>query len=133
MKKLFLLLMAVTISFVSFGQFHKFRAHGFAYVKRDNVAVKEDWQTSNVMVTLDLDKQRITIYNGDKEHFDIISKDDPRKLDDGASGVMFHCLDAHNIRADVFFLNLPDDPHPWSITIEYSDSEYMYNMDKITD
>jgi hypothetical protein len=128
--KHFLFIASLFICTTSFAQFSKFRSVGFAYVLKNNISVSQDWTKTDVLITLDIEKKRLTIYNQDGDHFDIISVEKSQKIENN-SILQFHSLDVNNRLCDFYLMYNPDNTNQWTIEVEYSDTKYLYLMDKI--
>jgi len=126
-----LLLSVLLFSFSAHSQVYKFRALGFAFLKyNDVVADNPPWTPADILVTLDYDKEKITLYNKDDDNFDIATK--VKKVTKGDMAIWaFGCLDKNGVTCNVTFLYDPSGNHEYSIMVEYSNQEYIYYMDKI--
>ena len=84
----------------------------------------EEWEKSNVLITMDIDKDVIHIYSKREQRYDIISYSD-KIIDEDSESVVMDCIDEEGIRCTVKIMRYDDYSH---IYIKWSNMQYVYQV-----
>ncbi len=87
------------------------------------------WNKTNILVTVDLNKQRITVYAAAEQEIDLIGNL-PDKTSDDASWIRKVGVDQDGVKCNVevqFFKNIVDE-HICTLYLEYKDFHYLYRL-----
>ena len=131
MKKLFVLLF-VLFSFVqiNYAEVTKLRTTGIAYqYKNEYSGAWGDWgpwEDCNVLIVIDGDRDRITIYSQRTQEYDIISTQKETE-DYESSSIFLDCVDADGIRCTVQ-LRFYNDNRGSQLYVTYNDVRWVYSI-----
>lgn len=107
-----------------------------AFTSRVNETSWSDWsefEEASVLIVLDVERERITIYSKEKQIFDIIEVQEVTTDDDGDDFWPLLCVDVDGITCTVNFAKLNSRDGANQIYIEYKDFNYVYNVYFIDD
>jgi hypothetical protein len=100
MKKLIFILALVLASQVSSAQIIKIKVYSVSQY----VNGWSSWKDSNILGTIDLDKERVTIYSKEPQVFDIVRMLEDYKDKDGDEVVVWLSLDQDGLRVHLRFI-----------------------------
>ena len=128
MKKFLLLLFAfmVTISGDLFAQTYKYYTTDFAYKEKDDYGYWSDWtdwQDSHCLVTINTNKEIVTIYSKTPQEFDIV-EDLGESYDDSGLSNTWLAVDDEGLRCHLRLRH--QDNGILQLYIEYNDLVFVY-------
>jgi hypothetical protein len=129
MKKLLLLIVAVFALNFAFAQVYKLKATDFAYMYKSNYGNWSDWSTwdeCSVLCTVDINKDRITIYSKETQVYDIIENSDTFYDEDGDLVWNLVGIDNEGIQCVVRILKKSSGTT--QLYVNYSDIRWVYNV-----
>ncbi len=126
----FLLLFAMLLSLsVVYADVYKFQSTSLAYKYLDTDGYWTDWsswESTSVLIVINLDKDRINIYSKTPQEYDIYDYEDRTYDKDGGETLKFQCVDADGLRCGVR-LRVDKDGSP-QIYVDYNDMMWVYNV-----
>jgi hypothetical protein len=122
--------------FLAFGfqkveaQVYKFVATGFSVMEKDekdNWGKWSDYQTTNIMIALDLDKKRIVVYSKEIQFYNIESFEKKVENDDDLI-FPFGCIDIDNEPFTISFITRKKQDNRKQLYINQKDVILVYNI-----
>lgn len=128
-KKLLIILMAILPIF-AYADIQKMTATSVASKSYTNGRWSEwsDWEDVNILVVINFDKERITIYSQRTQEFDIIQYYEEESDGEGGKVHEMVCVDEDGLRCHVR-IRFPKTNIP-QIYIDYKDFMYVYNLEQ---
>ena len=128
-KSIIFALMLLFVSCELWAQTHKYQTYCFAYMTKSDYGVWSDWsewEGSNMLVVINLDKDRITIYSNEIQEYDIYEyeRDDNDRY--GGESVSFKCVDDHGLRCGVRLRSQVDGK--LQLYVDYNDIRWVYGI-----
>jgi hypothetical protein len=135
------LLLTITLLFLglvtSSAQIYRLRTTAYAVTSTDENGTWEDWSDwtdISLLVTLDIDNVRVTIYSDPKEVYDVIDSEEGTVDADGDSVYKFTCLDKDGVECTVKFMQRDSqDDKREEIYITYDDVAWVYKVYSLDD
>ena len=138
MKKYLLLslILLLTLSATGYSQITKFRTTAFAYTTKDSEGNWEDWsdfEDLSLLVILDNDKSRVTIYSEERQTYDIIDTDeetsDGTTDDSGDQSWSFTAIDQDGDECELkMMVRYSQEDQRQEIYIIYDDYAWVYKI-----
>ncbi len=126
-----LIFFMLIISTTSFGQVLKFKSTSFSSMYKINEYSWSDWEDpseSTVLMTFDLDNDRITIYSKVTQIYDVAKYEEKITDKDGDDIFSFFCVDNEGITCRVQWLILNSQNGRMQVYVYYSDIALLYNV-----
>lgn len=128
MKKLFLLVAMLFAFFTANAQVLKFQTTEFAY-RQKNDAGKwmewTDWDESSLLVVINFEKNRVSIYSNTPQEYDIFDYDEGVEENDGSKTYTLKCIDKDGDRSN---LRIRFTDGVVQLYVDYDDFMFVYNM-----
>jgi hypothetical protein len=123
MKKL-LIIFALVMFFTGFGQINKLRTTGVAYKYKTTKGWSDwsNWKDISILILVNLNDLRITVYSKEVQTFDIITVSDTYKKD-GVDTLDMYCVDSDGKKLIVSLTN-DKEIH---LYIRYNDWQHVYS------
>lgn len=130
--KRFVLLFLVCFSIsLSYADVVKWRTSSMAYRYVDEYTEEwgewSDWEDCNVLVVINEDKDRITIYSNETQEYDIINQSGEDE-DYESSSVYFECVDAEGIICTMRIRVFDNSEEGAQLYISYKDIAWVYTI-----
>lgn len=122
------------ISAVSYSQVIKARATSLSIAtKLSNNQWGEwsDWQECDVLVTIDLNKLRITIYSQETQIYDIATNEGMTSDEDGDETLSLYCVDKNGGNCRIRLVKLNSQGGQEQLYVDYNDARWCYNLREI--
>ncbi len=121
--------------FTSFGQVIKFKSTSFSSkYKNESTSKWSTWsklEETEVLITIDLDDQRIKVFSKSEQEYDIIKYFDKEIDSDGDETLKFHCVNEDGRKCYVRFVILHSKDGQRQLYIDFADLMWMYNIYKL--
>lgn len=132
MKKFLVIFIILLLSLAvskSYAEVVKYTAYGFSMKSTDsrgNWSNWSDWKSCNVLIVMDSNKERMTIYSQETQVFDIISYEDSES--DGESGKItpLSCVDQDGLRCTLRYRQQKNGD--LQLYVDYNNLMYVYNV-----
>jgi hypothetical protein len=113
------------------GQVYKLKATNFT--SKINVEGRgwndwADWEDSDVLITMDMDKDRITIYSKEVQKYDIAEYEGKETDDDGDDIWSFFCINEDGVKCRVRLAKLNSQNGRNQVYVDFSDLMIVYNV-----
>ena len=132
MKKKIFVLIILFLTSSTFAQVLKYKTKQFAHRNLINNEWSEwsEWEDVKIMLTLDGEKERFTIYSNEIQIYDVAKVEEQTIDKDGNEIYNFFCLteDGSKCRIKHLFPKSPE--HNMQLYIQFKDSEIVYNIYK---
>ncbi len=132
MKKLFVLLF-VLFSFMqmNYAEVSKLRTSGIAYQYKNeysgNWGEWGEWEDCNVLIVIDFDRERITIYSQRTQIYDIIGQQKETE-DYESSSIYLDCVDEEGFRCTVQLRFYNETSRGSQLYVTYNDMRWVYSI-----
>jgi len=130
-KSLGLGLVLLTFTVTSFGQVYKFKSTSFSSKYQINDYKWSEWSEateSSVLITVDINKYRITIYSKTTQVYDI-AKDEGKTTDnDGDDFYSFYCVNEDGLTCRVRLAKLNSQNGRNQVYVDFKDFKWVYNV-----
>ena len=132
MKKIFLSLIVLLLSFISNAQSvlkirtsHTSEKHTDYY---GNWTEWSDWKEANILIVVDSQQDRITIYSETTQTFDIIQDEGESLSDRGDPTLNYYCVDENGTKCRIRIVKRTSGTQ---IYVDYSNLILCYNLKRI--
>lgn len=116
-------------------QVYKLKATGFSMkYEIDEYTWSEwaDWEESNVLCTIDVQTDRITIYSKETQVYDVIEKEEEVIDDEGDWTLPFICIDQDGGRCRIRLMKRAEDEQ-LQLYVDYNDMKWVYDVYSLGD
>ncbi len=121
-------LFCVFLLFFSFradAQVYKYRTN--AYCSKLSTEMKfSSWEKTNVLITVDLEKDRIKIYSNITQIYDIIENEGTKTDSDGDNTLSLFCVDANGLECRIRLVSRKSGT--LELYCDYSDISWVYDI-----
>ena len=132
MKRIILFCAVFFASVAVHAQVHKYNTTGFSYKLYNETygywGEWSDWEYSNLLVVVDLGRERITVYTDERQEYAIYDVDEDRYDSDGDFCLSMSCVDQDGARCGVRLL-YNSNSDGMQLYIDYSDIIIVYNIE----
>jgi len=121
----------LTFSTVSFGQVYKLKSTAYTYMYKINDyswSGWDEWKETTVLITIDLNKQRITIYSQEMQVYDVAENEGEHYDSDGDETLSLYCVDKNGITCRIRLVKLISQGGRNQLYVDYSDMKWVYNV-----
>lgn len=126
-----LILVLMTFSATTFSQVYKLKSTSFSSKHKINDYRWSEWSEAtetSVLITVDLNKDRITIYSKTTQVYDIAEYEGKTTDDDGDDISSFYCVNQDGSTCRVKLVKLNSRNGRNQIYVEFSDMKWVYNV-----
>jgi hypothetical protein len=88
----------------------------------------DDWEEANVLITIDTDEDRITIYSSERQVYDIAENEGESTDEDGDETLSLYCVDQDGIRCGVRLVFLNSRNGDIHLYVDYNDVSWVYDV-----
>ena len=130
-KLLALIFFLLTLSFNSSGQVYKLKSTSISARYKDNENNWSNWSDIEeciVLITIDLNKERITIYSKETQVYNIIELEGKTTDKDGDDFTSFYCVNEEGLTCRVRLAKLNSKNGILQIYIDFNDLKLVYNV-----
>lgn len=130
-KSFGLLFILLTFSATSFGQVYKLKSTSFSSKYKINDYRWSDWSEateSSVLITIDVNKDRITMYSKTTQIYDIAEYEGKTTDEDGDDFISFFCINEDGLSCRVRLAKLNSQNGRNQVYVDFSDMKWMYNV-----
>lgn len=114
----------------SFAQAIKFKSTDFSYKERfgrDNWSNWEEWQEASVLIVVDIDNERISVYSKERQVYDVVEYEGEHYDKDNDLVYSFYCVDNSGHTCRVRLVKLLSENNQFQLYIDYDDFMVVYN------
>lgn len=118
------------ITNVSFGQVLKFKSSSFAmkFKTESKWAEWSDFEDVSVLIVMDNDDGRFTIYSKEKQVYDVAENEGKETDSDGDDTWSFYCVNEDGNTCRVRLVKLNSQEGRLQLYVDFSDVKVLYNM-----
>lgn len=130
MKKIIAFLIFISTVCSLNAQTYKYKTNSFAYKLYENNRWSNwsEWQESNMLVVISLDRDVINIYSDKMQEYDIIDYSGEQKDDSGGTSLVFQCVDREGLRCQIR-VRMQTDGYR-QLYVDYNDMTFVYGIDE---
>lgn len=121
----------LAFSTVSFGQVYKLKSTSVAFKHKINDYRWSDWsewEETTVLVTIDLNKDRITIYSKETQIYDVAENEGEKYDSDGDKTLSLYCVDKDGLTCRIRLVKLNSQGGRNQLYVDYNDMKWVYNV-----
>lgn len=110
-------------------QVYKYQTYCFSYKTKSDYGVWSnwsEWEDSDMLVVINLDKERFTIYSTEIQEYDIYEYEGDEDDRYGGETASFKCVDSHGLRCGVRLRTQADGQ--LQLYIDYNDMRWVYGI-----
>lgn len=131
MKRILLSILALILfSTTAYAQTFKYKTTDFAYKTYDfNTGIWSDWsdwESSDMLVVISLDREVINIYSEEMQEYDIFDYEGTSTDASGGESMTFNCVDRDGLRCNIR-LRIQSDGIK-QLYVDYNDIMWVYSM-----
>ena len=126
-----LMIVLLTFSATAFGQVYKLKSTSFSSKYKINDYRWSEWSEateSSVLITFDLNKERITIYSKTTQVYDIAEYEGKTTDEDGDDFYSYYCVNEDGLTCRVRLAKLNSQNGRNQVYVDFSDMRWMYNV-----
>ena len=126
-----LMIVLLTFSVTAFGQVYKLKSTSFSSKYKINDYRWSEWSEAtetSVLITFDLDKERITIYSKTTQVYDIAEYEGKTTDEDGDDFYSYYCVNQDGATCRVRLARLNSQNGRNQVYVDFSDMKWMYNV-----
>ncbi len=116
---------------LSFSQVNKLRSTSFSSKYQINDYSWSDWSEpteTNVLITIDIESERITIYSQQTQIYDIAEYEGETTDSDGDDFMTFFCVNEDGLTCRIHLAKLNSQGGRNQIYVDFADLKWMYNV-----
>jgi hypothetical protein len=87
-----------------------------------------DWEEASVLITIDTDNDRITIYSSERQVYDIAENEGESTDEDGDETLSLYCIDDEGLKCTVRLVFLYSQNGKNQLYVDYNDISWVYNV-----
>jgi hypothetical protein len=87
-----------------------------------------EWQNVSVLITIDITKERITIYSKATQVYDIAENEGESYDSDGDKTLSLYCVDKDGLTCRIRLLKLISQDNRTQLYVDYNDMKWVYNV-----
>lgn len=87
-----------------------------------------DWEETSVLITIDMNNDRITIYSKDKQVYDVVKIDETTYDKEGNKILALYCVDKAGLTCVVKLVKLKSYYDSKQLYVEYGDIIWVYDV-----
>ena len=126
-----LILILLAFSSTSYGQVYKLKSTSISSKYKINDYKWSDWSEpseTSVLITFDLNKDRITIYSKTTQVYDIAKYEGETIDDEGDGFLSYYCVNAEGLACRVRLAKLNSQNGRNQVYVDFSDMKWVYNV-----
>ncbi|MFN5911634.1 MAG: hypothetical protein ACK45H_09890 [Bacteroidota bacterium] len=109
----------------AFSQVDKYKSHAIS-TKTEGDDEYSDWEETTVLITIDMDQQRIKIYSKVPQVYDVVSFDEAYEDEDGDTVFNMYCVDDEGIECRLRLISRTSGNA--ELYCDYSDLSWVYSI-----
>ncbi|MFN5415791.1 MAG: hypothetical protein ACK5B9_01965 [Flavobacteriia bacterium] len=87
-----------------------------------------EWEETTVLITIDVAKERITIYSKETQIYDVAENEGTSVDKEGDEIMSFYCIDDEGVAVRVKIVTLHSRDGNTQLYVEYSNMKWVYNV-----
>ncbi len=125
------LIFFMLFSTVAFSQIYKLKSTSVAFKYKEddyNWTDWSDWEETSVLIVMDIDKDRITIYSKETQVYDVAEDEGKTVDDEGDEFWSYYCVNEDGLNCRVRLAKLNSRNGRNQLYIDFSDMKWVYNI-----
>jgi len=121
----------LAFSLSSFGQVYKLKSTSLASKYKVNDyqwSEWSEWNETTVLITIDLSKDRITIYSKETQVYDVAKNEGESYDNDGDMTLSLYCVDKAGLTCRIRLVKLISQNDRNQLYVDYDDLKWVYNV-----
>lgn len=131
LKSTLLLGLFLLMSSMSFAQIVKLRTTGLAIRHEIDAYTWGEWsdlEEVSILVVMDIDASRISIYSNETQVYDVIQAEEPRYDDDGDKFMPYICINEDGVKCRVELATLNSQNGRNQLYVKFENMMFVYNL-----
>jgi hypothetical protein len=87
-----------------------------------------DWEEASILITIDTDNDRITVYSSQRQVYDIANNEGESTDEDGDKTISLYCIDDDGTKCRVRLVYLNSQNEKIQLYVDYIDVSWVYNV-----
>lgn len=121
----------LVFSMTSYGQVYKLKSSSLSIKTKINDykwSDWSDWEEASILITIDVNKDRITIYSKETQIYDVAENEGESYDSDGDKTLSFYCVDKNGLTCRIRLIKLISQDNRNQLYVDYSDMKWVYNV-----
>ncbi|NGX84878.1 hypothetical protein [Aequorivita sp. KMM 9714] len=131
MKSILIIGFFVLISNLTYGQVYKLKTTSVSFKNKINDykwSDWSDWEETSILVVLDNEKSRFTIYSKEVQVYDVAENEGKSTDSDGDDTWSFFCVNEDGLRCRVRLVKLNSQNGQNQLYVGFDDAQWVYNL-----
>ncbi|WP_425638214.1 hypothetical protein ACPUEN_02270 [Algoriphagus yeomjeoni] len=131
LKSIFLLGFIILVTNLTYGQVYKLKTTSVAFKTKVNDYKWSDWsewEETSVLVVMDIDKDRFTIYSKETQVYDVAEDEGKTTDSDGDDTWSFYCVNEDGLTCRVRLVRLNSQNGRNQLYVDFNDMKWVYNL-----
>lgn len=130
-KSILLLGFIILMTNLAYGQVYKLKTTSVAFKTKVNDYQWSDWsewEEASILVVMDIDKDRFTIYSKETQVYDVAEDEGKTTDSDGDDTWSFYCVNEDGLTCRVRLVKLNSQNGRNQLYVDFNDMKWVYNL-----
>ncbi|WCM41051.1 hypothetical protein MG290_08765 [Flavobacterium sp. CBA20B-1] len=131
LKSILLLGLIILMTNLTYGQVYKLKTTSVAFMTKVNDYQWSDWsewEETSILVVMDIDKDRFTIYSKETQVYDVAEDEGKTTDSDGDDTWSFYCVNKDGLTCRVRLVKLNSQNGRNQLYVDFNDMKWVYNL-----